>query len=41
LEQNAAYISNWINALKNDFSLIAVAASKAEKAVEYILGGKA
>ena len=41
LEQNAAYISNWINALKNDFSLIAVAASKAEKAVEYILGEKA
>ena len=41
LEQNAAYINNWVNALKNDFSLIAVAASKAEKAVEYILGGKA
>ena len=41
LEQNAAYISNWISALKNDFSLIAIAASKAEKAVEYILGEKA
>ena len=40
LEQNAAYISNWISALKNDFSLIAIAASKAEKAVEYILGEK-
>ncbi len=40
LEQNAAYIQSWISALKNDYSLIAIAASRAEHAVEYILGTK-
>ena len=40
LEQNAAYIQSWISALKNDYSLIAIAASRAERAVEYILGTK-
>ena len=37
-QQNAAYIQNWIRALKNDTSLIAIAASKAEKAVQFVLG---
>jgi antirestriction protein ArdC len=40
LEQNAAYIQSWISALKNDYSLIAIAASRAERAVEYILETK-
>ena len=40
LEQSAAYIQSWIAALKNDYSLIAIAASRAERAVEYILGTK-
>jgi antirestriction protein ArdC len=37
-QQNAAYIQNWIRALKNDVSLIAIAASRAEKAVQFVLG---
>ena len=35
---NAAYIQNWLYALKNDKHLIASAAGKAEKAVKLILG---
>lgn len=33
---NAAYIQNWLTALKGDNNLIFAAASKAQKAVEYI-----
>lgn len=40
LEQNAAYIQSWLKALSNDTSLIAIAAGKAEKAVQFILGEK-
>ena len=35
---SAAYIQNWLQALKNDKRLIVSAAGKAEKAVELILG---
>lgn len=35
---SAAYIQSWIRALRNDTRLIVSAASKAEKAVNYILG---
>ena len=38
--QNAAYLQNWIRALQNDVSLIPIAATRAEKAVQYILGEK-
>ena len=38
LKQNAAYIKSWIRALKNDVTLITVAANRAERAVQYILG---
>ena len=40
LEQNAAYIQGWISKLENDYTLIAIAASRAEKAVDYILDEK-
>lgn len=36
--QNAAYIQNWLKVLKNDVQMVVSAASKAEKAVNYILG---
>ena len=36
---NAAYIQNWLQALKNDKRFIVSAAGKADKAVEYILAG--
>lgn len=35
---NAAYIQNWLKALKGDKKLIVTAAGKAEKAVAYIFG---
>ena len=35
---SAAYIQNWLQALKNDKRLIVSAAGQAEKAVKYILG---
>ena len=35
---NAAYIQNWLQVLKNDCRFVVQAASKAEKAVNYILG---
>ena len=38
LSQNAAYIQSWLKALSNDISLVAVAAGRAEKAVQYVLG---
>jgi len=34
---NAAYIQNWLQALRNDKRLIVSASSKAEKAVDWIL----
>lgn len=37
---SAGYVQGWLKALNNDQRLIVSAASKAEKAVEYILGGK-
>lgn len=37
-KQNAAYIQSWIKALKNDKRLIVSASSKADKAVDLILG---
>lgn len=38
LTQNAAYIQSWLKALSNDISLVAVAAGRAERAVQFILG---
>lgn len=35
---SAAYIQNWLSVLKNDNNMIISAASKAEKAVDYIFG---
>lgn len=35
---NAAYIQNWLSVLRNDVKFIVSASSKAEKAVNYILG---
>ena len=37
---DAAYIKNWISVLSNDISLVAVAAGRAEKAVQFILGNE-
>lgn len=37
-KNNAAYIQNWLQVLKNDNRFIVSASSKAEKAVKYILG---
>ena len=37
---NAAYIQNWLSVLKNDVKFIISAASKAEKAVNYILNAE-
>ena len=38
IEQSAAYIKSWITALRNDSKLIPIAAGKAERAVQFILG---
>ena len=35
---SAAYIQSWLKALKNDKKMIVSAASKADKAVSFILG---
>lgn len=35
-QRNAAYIQSWIQVLKNDTSMVVIAAGKAEKAVRYI-----
>ena len=37
---NTAYIQNWLQVLKNDKRFIVSAASKAEKAVNFILEGQ-
>lgn len=39
--QNAAYIQSWIKSLKNDPKMVVMAAGKAEKAVQFILGQSA
>ena len=38
LPQHAAYLQNWITALRGDSRLIVTAASAAQKAADYILG---
>lgn len=40
VRNNAAYIQNWLQVLKNDSRFVVSASSKAEKAVRYILEGK-
>lgn len=37
---SAAYVQNWLKALKNDKKLIVTASAKAEKAIKYIFGIK-
>lgn len=37
-ENSSAYIQNWLSVLRNDVKFIVSASSKAEKAVDYILG---
>lgn len=38
VEQSAAYVDNWLTALKRDKSLIIKAAGKAQKAADWVLG---
>ena len=38
LDNSAAYLANWLDALKNDSRLVLVAASQAQKAADLILG---
>lgn len=38
IKNSAAYIQSWLRALKNDSKMIVYAASRAEKAADYILG---
>jgi len=38
MENSAAYIQNWLEALENDTKLIVQAAGQAQRAVDYILG---
>lgn len=38
VKDSAAYIQSWIRALRNDISLLPIAAGKAERAVQYICG---
>jgi antirestriction protein ArdC len=40
LNNNAAYLTGWLKALKNDSKLIVQAAAQAQKAADYILGTK-
>jgi len=40
LNNSAAYIQNWLEALKNDHKLIVQAAAQAQKAADFILGTK-
>lgn len=40
IENSAAYIQNWLTALKNDRRMIVTAAGQAQKAVEYMVGSK-
>ncbi len=38
ISNSAAYLANWLDALKNDSRLVLVAASQAQKAADLILG---
>lgn len=38
IRDSAAYIQSWIQVLRNDISLLPIAAGKAERAVQFILG---
>jgi len=38
LDNSAAYINGWLGRLKNDPKLVVMAAAKAQKASDYILG---
>ena len=38
LDNHAAYVANWVKVLKNDKNAILTAASKADEAVDYIVG---
>lgn len=38
IENSAAYIANWLEALKNDKRLVICAAAQAQKAVDYVMG---
>lgn len=38
LDNSAAYIANWLQALKNDHSMVVMAANAAQKAVDYMTG---
>lgn len=40
IQNSAAYLQNWLEALKNDRTLIVQAAAQAQKAADYILGTK-
>jgi antirestriction protein ArdC len=41
IEQSAAYVAGWLRALRDDRRLIVTAASRAQKAADWILGGQA
>ena len=41
IEQSAAYVANWLEALKRDRSMIVRAAGQAQRAVDHILGATA
>jgi len=38
IDNSAAYLANWLKALKNDSRIVLVAASQAQKAADLILG---
>jgi len=40
IKNQAAYIRSWLQALRNDKRMIVVASSQAQKAADYILGGR-
>lgn len=40
LENSAAYMQNWIKALRGDKKLAVIAAAQAQKAADYILNRK-
>ena len=38
IQNSAAYVQNWLNALKDDKKLVVLAAAQAQKAVDYVTG---
>ena len=40
LDNSAAYLNGWLGRLRNDPKLVVMAAAKAQKASDYILGVK-